>query len=158
MEKQILLHFLFFLCSHPVFTNFIQGIARVIDGDSLVINKQRIRLQYIDAPELNQICDQGKEMGLEAKIFLQQFIKSTSIRCEYNEVDQYNRKLATCFKNTVNLNELMVKQGLAFNYDYHGNNYKSQEIIAKNEGRGIWKYNCKLPYEYRRYKKRKNEF
>jgi len=158
MGNQILKYFLFLLYFQSILSKVIEGIARVIDGDSLIINKQRIRLQNIDAPELSQTCDLGKEMGLEAKNFLQQYIKSISIRCEYYEIDQYNRILATCYMNSENLNELMVKKGLAFNYDYYGNKYKSQEIMAKKEGKGIWKYNCKIPYEYRRNNKRKYEF
>ena len=34
----------------------ISGIAKVTDGDTIKINKKRIRLMGIDAPEKKQIC------------------------------------------------------------------------------------------------------
>jgi endonuclease YncB( thermonuclease family) len=36
----------------------IQGPARVVDGDTLVINDERIRLYGVDAPEKAQVCRQ----------------------------------------------------------------------------------------------------
>ena len=36
--------------------SYVQGEAKVVDGDTLIINNIRIRLFGIDAPEKNQIC------------------------------------------------------------------------------------------------------
>ena len=48
----------------------LEGRAAVIDGDTMEINGERIRLQGIDAPEVAQTCskDSGKpwNCGLEA--------------------------------------------------------------------------------------------
>ena len=37
----------------------IQGDGRIIDGDTLKIGTERIRLEGIDAPESDQICTCG---------------------------------------------------------------------------------------------------
>ncbi len=39
----------------------LTGPARVVDGDTLVIDKERIRLFGIDAPESKQLCRLGRE-------------------------------------------------------------------------------------------------
>lgn len=41
----------------------VVGLARVIDGDTIVIAGERIRLHGIDAPEMKQTCKtrKGKE-------------------------------------------------------------------------------------------------
>ena len=38
----------------------IYGFAKVIDGDSIKIGKESIRLQGIDAPEVKQVCKKKK--------------------------------------------------------------------------------------------------
>ena len=38
-------------------TGKIIGFSKVIDGDTIIIKKIKIRFQGIDAPEMNQICN-----------------------------------------------------------------------------------------------------
>ena len=44
------------LFASPALAQTITGPARVIDGDTLGVSGQRIRLHGIDAPEKNQTC------------------------------------------------------------------------------------------------------
>ena len=44
------------LASMPALAQDITGPARVIDGDTIEVAGQRIRIHGIDAPELNQTC------------------------------------------------------------------------------------------------------
>ena len=54
MKHKLIILFLF------IFQNLhageIFGIAKVIDGDTIKISKQNIRLIFIDAPEIAQKC------------------------------------------------------------------------------------------------------
>ena len=60
MLKKILLSLLFFLFfssfSSSSFTKEINGVAIVIDGDTLKIKNEKIRLSGIDSPEIKQTC------------------------------------------------------------------------------------------------------
>ena len=40
----------------PAQAQTITGLPTVVDGDTLVVNHEHIRLQGIDAPEIDQIC------------------------------------------------------------------------------------------------------
>jgi endonuclease YncB( thermonuclease family) len=59
-----------FFSSDDALSHSIYGIADVRDGDTLVIGKQKIRLQGIDAPELYQTCEENQQSypcGRQAK-------------------------------------------------------------------------------------------
>ena len=46
----------FFLISKPIHSLEVEGFAKVIDGDTIIIDKKKIRLLGIDAPEIEQHC------------------------------------------------------------------------------------------------------
>ena len=82
MEQKILIFKLlviFCLCLYS-FNSFskekILGKAIIIDGDTIHIGKNKIRLHGIDAPEYRQTCTIDKEIwncGIESKIALENF-------------------------------------------------------------------------------------
>src|SRR5512132_941539 len=62
----------------------VTGPATVIDGDTLVIAGERVRLQGIDAPELHQTCTAyGQEWpcGRTASDWLKAFLAGRTIEC-----------------------------------------------------------------------------
>ena len=52
----ILFSLILFFKSFASAGEFIHGKLRIVDGDSIVINNQKIRFWGIDAPEMKQIC------------------------------------------------------------------------------------------------------
>ena len=69
---------LFFITQLHSEEKFISGKAKIIDGDSIRIEKHSIRLLGIDAPEMKQLCkDKNNEdyaCGHLSKNFLISFI------------------------------------------------------------------------------------
>ena len=53
---KILIFYIIFFFQQNSFASIFEGIPRIIDGDSLEINNNKIRLFGIDAPEKKQIC------------------------------------------------------------------------------------------------------
>ena len=75
---------------------------RVIDGDTIVLNGEKIRFTGIDAPELKQTCtqdDQEVKCGLTAKVMLVKKIGNYIPKCISEGKDIYKRTLAECFVN-----------------------------------------------------------
>lgn len=127
----------------------LAGSAYVIDGDTVVLNKIHIRLAGIDAPEMQQRCQLDQRdysCGKEARKALLNMINGTAIRCEKLGLDKYERTLATCYLNDLNLNQWMVEQGWAVSYG----NYRREEAVARRERYGIWAGSFEAPYQWRK--------
>ncbi len=88
----------------------VAGVASVIDGDTLEIHGQRIRLHGIDAPESCQLCRlDGKpwQCGKEAANALAKKIARRPVTCENLGRDQYKRIIARCTVAGEDLGEWM---------------------------------------------------
>jgi endonuclease YncB( thermonuclease family) len=100
---------------------FISSNIRVVDGDTIVLNNLRIRLQGIDAPELKQECTNlishhTYKCGEVAKNYLIKLIGTAKVACTDEGLDKYKRRLSYCYIDQLNLNREMVKSGNALAY------------------------------------------
>lgn len=130
------------------------GAAPVIDGDTVEIHGQRIRLHGIDAPESRQNCKKaGKDWrcGKDAAFALADKIGLNPIECEpKGKSDRYGRAVAVCRLAGEDLNAWMVSQGWALAYRQYSRDYVPQENEAKEAKRGVWASEFVPPWEWRR--------
>lgn len=129
------------------------GTAIVIDGDTIEIHGERIRLDAIDAPESSQQCSQadGKTYpcGRRSAFALADMIGRTPVRCEAKGRDRYRRIIAVCFKGGTNLNGWMVAQGWAVAFRKYGKDYIPEENTARENRRGMWAGSFEMPWDWR---------
>ena len=86
-------------CFNLAYGKTIYGKAKIIDGDTIHIGKNKIRLHAIDAPEKKQKCSKnGKKWscGLESTRFLKNLIGGDKIQCDTKGQDKYNRFIGVC--------------------------------------------------------------
>ena len=134
----------------------ITGQPRVIDGDTLEIAGQRIRLHGIDAPERRQLCRRDGEpwrCGKDATSALKAFLSSRPVSCEELDRDRYGRVVAKCAVDGVDIGDWMVSQGWAVAYYLYSYDYSRAEQHAKSARRGIWATRFLLPWGWRRGKR-----
>lgn len=134
----------------------IGKVIRVVDGDTfdiiLPVEKARIRLACIDAPESKQ------EYGKEATECLREAIEGESVTLYMTGNDLYGRRIAIVYLNGKDINAYMLSQGCAWHYAKYDktDNAKYYEALmqeAKENHIGLWKYDNPIaPWEYRRKK------
>ena len=132
----------------------ISGRARVVDGDSLVIGNQRIRLFGIDTPEGRQECRDaaGRAYGCgnEARRALESLIGSRPVACAPTG-QSYDRKVALCRVSGNDLGEGLVRAGHALELRNHSRGrYSAAEREARDARRGLWAGSFERPSEWRR--------
>ena len=140
----------------------ISGIAKVIDGDTIRIDKKKIRLFGIDAPEKKQQCRRsslsisfltfGKDYpcGQISADRLRKKINDKLVVCKYSSKDRYKRFIAECFLNKTNINAWMVQTGHAVAYKKYSKKFVAQEIFAKKEKLGLWSGTFEMPWNWRK--------
>ena len=141
------------------------GTPKIIDGDTLHINEHKIRFEGIDAPEIKQQCKKdylkvssiigftlrkNYYCGITSKKKLKEKIKNSKIKCISLSKDRYKRYLATCYKDKINLNKWMVRNGHAVAYKRYSKQYLNDEKYAKENELGIWKGSFLRPEKWRK--------
>lgn len=118
-------------------------VARVIDGDTLVLNTtEHVRLSGINTPE------RGECYYKEAKDKLTELVfgKEVLLERDISNRDKYKRLLRYILVNNTTANFVLVKEGYAQVYDkysYDTKYYlqlKEVEVFPKESKLGLW--NC----------------
>ena len=126
---------------------------KVIDGDTIVLNGEKIRFSGIDTPELKQTCLQnGKKIdcGMFAKILLVKKIGNNTPQCISEGKDFYKRTLAECFVNGESLSSFLVRSGYAFAYRKYSTKFIKDEEFAKVNKLGMWAMKFQYPWDFRK--------
>lgn len=127
----------------------LTGAVRVVDGDSLEIGGERVRLGGIDAPELHQSCGAaGRDWpcGAKAKAALAALVEGADLRCRPVDEDRYARAISICAADGRDIAARLVEQGWAV---ATGLSYRREEAAAREAGRGLWSGPFDLPADWR---------
>jgi len=134
----------------------IVGRASVIDGDTIEIAGQRIRLHGIDAPESRQLCSdaagQRYRCGQRAALMLADWIDGAQpIRCVSRDRDRWGRVIAACTRGGADVVEWLVRKGHALDWPrYSGGKYADAQRAAKVRRMGVWQGRFVQPWDWRR--------
>ena len=153
---QLVVFFIITLLSTDIFSDEYEAIVlKVIDGDTIYIKsekgRKKVRLRYIDAPEIKQ------PYGDMARIFLVNELDDKRITVNSDYKDRYGRDIGDIYvynKNeAIYINAKLIKSGNAWVYKtYRENTYlMNLENIAKDNKRGLWKDKSPIkPWEFRK--------
>jgi len=153
-KKKIILAISIFLLIFFLILNQVSSQElRVVDGDTIHLNGEKIRFTGIDTPELKQTCvKEGfiDPCGVTAKKILIMKIGDNKVECISEGKDRYKRTLAECFVNDESLSIYLVRSGYAFAYRKYSKKFIPDEDYAKENKIGMWSMKFQYPWDYRR--------
>lgn len=142
----------------------ITGSAHVVDGDTLIIQEVRVRLEAIDAPERAQTCWDARRnghvpCGVMSTSALSNAIGGREVFCELAQRDRYGRFVGRCFLGRPggglsgrrqDLSLAMVASGWAVAYMATARpEIIAAEQTARLRQHGIWAFTFQTPSEFR---------
>lgn len=97
------------LMAAPAYAD-VYGLPHIVDGDTLEVAGQKVRLLDTDAPEARQTCadlyGNRYNCGTAAAAYLRRLIGSKPVRCIVSsKQDRYGRLPALCFVGREDLGE-----------------------------------------------------
>lgn len=131
----------------------VTGKPRVIDGNTMEIAGERIRLYGIAAPAPDQTCTaDGAEWscGEEAMFALVFETAYHWVTCRGDSRDRAGQLVAVCTIGPYDLAALMVRKGWAVADRRYANDYVDEEDEARAARRGLWRGEFVPPWDWRR--------
>lgn len=131
----------------------VQGLATVVDGDTVVVGGERLHLDGIDAPEAEQQCEHYGMLwpcGAEARTVLQRIIDRRPLSCRKRDRDSEGAAIADCRIGVVGLSLEMLSTGMAVTLPGAGPSYTDAEAAARDAKRGLWAGRFVPPADWRR--------
>ena len=141
--------------SRTIPVEILGSVPRIVDGDTLEVAGQKVRLQGIDAPESAQTCRQAGgqryQCGDQATQALRTRIGPDAVTCTIEGRDRYLRALGICYTaDGTDLNGWLVRQGHALAYRKYSTKYVPEEDQAKADRAGLRAGEFVPPWDWRR--------
>ena len=120
-------------------------VTRVVDGDTIVVGDERVRLIGIDTPESVKPGTPVECFAREASAEMKRLVAGRSVRLvlDVDERDPYDRLLAYVYVGKTFVNAEMVRRGYATVATFPPNVRHVDEFVrlqreARRDGRGLW--------------------
>lgn len=141
---------LFLIAPTHATASIISGrVVSIADGDTITIlaagNIQtKIRLYGIDCPEKTQA------FGDKAKKFTSSLVGGKNVAITAYDIDKYGRTVGIVYAEEINVNEQIIKAGLAWQYRKYCKEQFCEDWIlleteARNSGIGLWQESSPIP-------------
>jgi endonuclease YncB( thermonuclease family) len=131
----------------------VTGTALAIDASHVSIEGQRFKLFGIDAPDVDETCNDAKGIaypcGVEARAALAALVADKSVTCRPRGPNQFDETLARCVTGPFDLANAQAEAGWAIADRTRSLDYEPPELAAREAKRGIWQGRFVPPVDWR---------
>ncbi len=137
----------------------LSGPVHVVDGDTLIVADERVRLHGIDTFEKDQFCGGNGTPAWPCGAWVSDTVRARyegrMAVCEQTDFDgKYQRVVARCTVDGEDIGRALVAEGLAFAYRRYSMDYDIEEKRAAVRGLGIHGEGGQIPERFRRTRQR----
>jgi endonuclease YncB( thermonuclease family) len=127
----------------PARAEILSGTASVIDGGTIEIDGQKIRLLDMETPGMEQLCQDAAgadyRCGQRSASALSDFLQHRKVTCDWSNLDREGRRLARCTVAGQDAGLWLVQQGWAVpDRDCKCETYRAAADRAKAGRLGLW--------------------
>ncbi|MGH0214413.1 thermonuclease family protein [Sinorhizobium meliloti] len=91
----------------------------VVDGDTIIVRGEHIRIEGINAPELKGKCSEENVLARRARSRLMELLETAKIDIERNGIDRFRRTLASVTVGGSAVGDILMREGLARKWVQH---------------------------------------
>jgi len=136
----------------------VTGPAKRIDADIVEVDKQRVILWGVDAPERSQFCliDKTKKWGCyeAATRALDDLLATGEVTCTLTDdkPDPFRRRYGVCKIGDTDIAAELARQGYALAFTQQSEDYVAAQQEAETARVGLWRDGVKFenPWDWRR--------
>ena len=145
MRRLLGLVFVLSVAAFPAAAEVAGKRPHIVDGETLVLLGQRVRLFGVDAPALDQVCETGGEAwhcGQVARWRLVERIGTNWVVCVEQSVDPDGTIAAQCYlggRGGYDLNAWAVAKGWALARRSESPAFAEAEDQARTQRLGLWR-------------------
>ncbi|MEM1089917.1 MAG: thermonuclease family protein [Pseudomonadota bacterium] len=129
----------------------LKGVAKVIDGDSMMVRGVEVRLHSLDAPELEQTCLDANgntwACGEAARDALAAKVDGRQVVCQRALLASLY--IGDCKVDGERISAWLLEQGLAVIDRRGSRRYAGFESKARRAGRNMWAGDFEYPWRWR---------
>jgi micrococcal nuclease len=107
-------------------SNSVEGVARVIDGDTVAVGTIHVRLKGVDAAEMDT------ETGRAARVAMLKIVGSAQLICDLTGERSYKREVGFCYTHDTgtDIGQAIIEQGFALACPRYSKKYVPYEQAA----------------------------
>ena len=137
----------------------IEGVSRVLTGDTLTIRGRVVKLFGIASPDISQTCADGQNRGYrcgqQSLSWLSSWLANNALRCHILSEDKRGVLTGVCMLGQYDIGAAIVNAGWAVADVRQTQIYMAYQNQASQNKRGLWQGKFYMPWDWQKIKARK---